>query len=186
MANVEKSLQKVALVLDRLVQKVEEIDKRLKRVEERVLNSSQEEGRENKGPGRGMELSKGNMAPSQEALSPRSTSSFGANAGASFLGSLAGVVAGMGLYHLLFDDGVEPKEMAEKMGMDESALEGIEERLAGIEEQLEDLDQELDALLAQEEDGGLDGEEFVSLDDYLASEEGEMGGFDEDLGVDEV
>ncbi|MRJ02511.1 MAG: hypothetical protein GXO19_01015 [Epsilonproteobacteria bacterium] len=186
MADVEKSLKKMGLIIDRLVQKVEEMDRRLKALEEgqRTAPGGGKMGGEKVGA-----VSKGN----ESATAPGATGpSFGKTLGTSFLGSLAGAVAGMGLYNLLFNDDVAPQAMAEKMGVDTSALEGfaldgLEEKIEGLDEKLDELDKELDDMLAQVEefDDGITDADFeeMSLDDYLASEEG-GDLFDTDFGGD--
>ncbi len=117
MADTENSLKKMALVLDRLTQKVEEMERRLADLEKKagVSNSSK-----------------------------------------NFLGALGGVVAAMGLYELLMDKDVKAEELARSLGMDME------------EESIDDLLEEFEIDLPELED-----EEWMSLDDYLASEEGE-------------
>ncbi len=146
MADVEKTLRKMALVLDRVVHKVEEIDDRVRKLEHK------------------MEVLEKNVKKSDAVSKSDSLPAAG-----SFLGSLAGVVAGLGLYHLLFDDTITPEDLAHQMGMEESGLESIEEKIEDIDNEIEDLLAHMDSI---------DDEEFehMSLDDYLASEES----FDDD------
>ncbi len=117
MADIQKSLQKMALILDRVVQKVEEMDERLKRLEQKV------EAKENLDS-----VSKSNSFKG------------------SFLGPLAGVVAGMGLYHLLFDDDITPQDMAQQMGVEqlEGFEDKFEEIDNELDEILAQMDEEFD------------------------------------------
>ena len=155
MADVQKSLEKIGLVLDKLVEKVDELDKRVAKLEERNTNISQNTKKE------------------------RSVSSSNTFSGAasSFLGALGGVVAGMGLYHLLFDDDIEPKDFANSLGVDHTKID-----IENIGEKVDELDEELERLIAQvdEFEDGINDDEFeqMSLDDYLASEE-DFDDFDE-------
>jgi len=147
MDNVENTLKKMALVLDKVVKKVEELDKRVSRLEQSISGGQME----------------------QKDTKSAAQGSFGS----SFLGSLAGVVAGMGLYNLLFNNSVSAEDFANKLGVDESE---IEEKLENIDEKLEDIDKELEELAAGIEpfEDGISDEEFenISLDDYLSQEEG--------------
>jgi predicted nucleic acid-binding Zn-ribbon protein len=146
MADVQKSMQKMALVLERLVQKVDELEQKIERLQQQKSGGDEKSG----------------------GVSKSGTGSF--------LGAMAGAVAGLGLAHILFDDSIAPQDVANHLGLEPGALENIEEKIEGIDEKLEDMDKELEELLAQTEafDDGISDEEFeqMSLDDYLASEEG--------------
>jgi prefoldin subunit 5 len=167
MADAQKSMQKIALVLEKLARKVDEVDTRLRRLEERVEGGGQKEA-----------------AAAQK--SAQVTKSDTANAAmGSFLGSMAGTMAGLGLFHLIFDDRIEPAAVAGALGV-ENALGDLEAKVEDLGEKIDTLDQDLDELLAQVEpfDDGVGDAEFerMSLDDYLAREGGE--GFDEGFDAD--
>ena len=148
MADIQKSMEKMALVLEKLVQKVDELDKKVEQLQQQKSTG-------------------GASAQKLGDVSKSSTNSF--------LGAMAGAVAGLGLAHILFDDSITPQDVANQLGVEPSALEDIEEKIEGLDEKLEDIDSELEELLAQTEefDDGISDEEFeqMSLDDYLASEE---------------
>jgi peptidoglycan hydrolase CwlO-like protein len=112
---MEESLKKMGIVLEKLVKKVDEIDKRLQRLEEKNLGNSS---------------------------SKTSTSSFGS----SFLGSLTGAMAGMGLYNLLFNNSISAEEFAKEMGVNEDDLNDIDAKLDEITSQLDDMQDKLDEI----------------------------------------
>ena len=170
MADMEKTLKKMALVLDRVVKKVEELDERVKKLEEKKGSFGSADFKREKES----DVSKSNV----KSTAPSSSSAL-AGVGSSFLGSLAGAVAGMGLSHLLFDDKVEPQQMAQQIDGD------LEEKIEDIEAKLDNIDSELEELTAdvEEFDDGISDADFenMSLDDYLAQEEDfeDFGDFDD-------
>ena len=179
LTNIENTLKKMGLVLDKLVQKVDEIDKRVAKLEEKLGENEKKFSSED------LKATPQTQTPQSSA----SSSSLG-GFGSSFLGSMAGAMAGMGLYNLLFNHSVTPAEFGHELGMNdeeinealESSLEEIDSKLDEIDSKIEELDSKLDEL--QNED--------VMNSDYFESYEEDLGdndfdsGFDDFGGFDEV
>jgi hypothetical protein len=119
-------------------------------------------------------------------MKPSSSSSLG-GFGSSFLGSLTGSMAGMGLYHLLFDHSVTPESLGQSLGMNENEIDNvdlneIDEKLDEIDTKLDEIDEKLDENLADND---------VMDNDYYESYEEDTGdtdfgsGFDDFNGLDD-
>jgi len=150
--NIENTLKKMGLVLEKLVQKVDELEKRVEMLEEN----------------KNKKFSSDDFSKSQTQTSPNTSSL--STGGSSFLGSLAGAFAGMGLYNLLFNRNVSPVDMGENLGMEESEINKVlENDLSEIDSKLEEIDAKLDEL-----DSKLDGDDIMS-NEYYESYEEELG-----------
>jgi len=180
MNQIENTLKKMGLVLEKLVQKVDEIDKRVAKIEEKL----------------GVEEKKFTSAdlkaqPSQTQTTQQTSSGGLGGFGSSFLGSMAGAMAGMGLYNLLFNHSVSPVEMGHTLGMDESEINNIlEEDLSEIDSKLDEIDSKLDELDSKIDE--ISNDTDVMNTDYFESYEEEDlgsdfgGGFDDFDGFDEI
>lgn len=177
---IENTLKKMGMVLEKVVQKVEEIDKRLAKIEEKL------------GEGEKKFTSADLKAqPQQPQASSTSGSSLG-GFGSSFLGSMAGTMAGIGLYNLLFNHSVTPQEFGKDLGMSEDEISKVlEENFDEIDSKLEEIDSKLDEL--DEKIDEIDNDTDVMNTDYFESYEEEDisddmfgGGFDDFDGFDEV
>ena len=173
--NIENTLKKMGLVLEKLVQKVDELDKRVAKIEEKIEGkkfSSQD--------------LKATPQATQNQQSSASSSSLG-GFGSSFLGSMAGAMAGMGLYNLLFNHSVTPAEFGHELGMnDEEINAALDQDLDEIESKLDEIDEKISKLSEEIED------EDVMNSDYYESYEEDVSdsdfdsGFDDFEGFDEV
>ena len=176
--NLENTLKKMGLVLEKVVKKVDELDKRLAKIEEKIGNDEKKFSSEDL---------KSNPQMNQTAQNSTSKSSLG-GFGSSFLGSMAGAMAGMGLYNLLFNHSVTPEEFGKEIGMDESEInEALESSLDEIDSKLDEIDskiEELDAKLDELDNEDVLSGDYESFDEGLASED--FGGFDDIDGFDEV
>ncbi len=176
--NLENTLKKMGLVLEKLVQKVDELDKRVTKLE-----------------GDGKKFSSGDLkakAPETNSTSGSSSNTFSNSLGGSFLGSMAGAMAGMGLYNLLFNHNVTPVQMGESLGMDSSEInEVLQNDLSEIDSKLDEIDEKLEELDAKIDDVASDVEEDVMANEYFESYEDEVadndfeGGFDDFEGLDD-
>ena len=167
--NIENTLKKMGLVLEKLVQKVDELDKRVAKIEEKLGEKK---------------FSSEDLKTTPQANQQSSaSSSFGGGFGSSFLGSMAGAMAGMGLYNLLFNHSVTPAEFGHELGMNdeeinealESSLDEIDSKLDEIDSKIEELDSKLEEI--QNED--------VMNSDYYESYEEDAGDNDFDSGFDD-
>ena len=174
--NIENTLKKMGLVLEKLVQKVDELDKRVAKIEEKV---------------EGKKFSSEDLKTTPQAQTKSSTSSsFGSGFGSSFLGSMAGAMAGMGLYNLLFNHSVTPAEFGHEIGMNdteinemlESNLDEIDSKLDELDSKIEELDSKLDEI--QNEDV-MNSDYFESYEEDIADNDFDSG-FDDFGGFDEV
>lgn len=155
--NLDATLQKMGLILEKVVQKIDELDTRVAKLEEKV-------------EGKKLPL------PTQSPLQPlsqnqtKSPSTSSTNWSQSFLGSLAGAMAGMGLYNLLFNHDITPMQLQNQLhtdthGLDES-LEEIEEKLDVLDDKLDTLDDKIDLLEADTPgQNDFEGLEDVDFDD---------------------
>ena len=176
MQQIETTLKKMGMVLEKLVQKVDEIDNRLKKLEEKVEGNS-----EKKFTSADLKNNLQNQNQMNSTSKPSSGASLGGSFGSSFLGSLAGAMAGMGLYNLLFNNDVSPEEFGKEMGMSEEEISNldvseIDSKLEEITSQLDEIDSklsEMDSDLASDFDQDLQEglSEWDSGDDF--------GGFDD-------
>jgi len=166
--NIENTLKKMGLVIEKLVKKVDELDKKVNELEKK----------ENK------KFSSEDLKSNQSNVNTTSQPSNASNFGSSFLGSMAGAMAGMGLYNLLFNNSVSPTELGQNLGMDEkeinelleSEFNEIESKLEEIDSKLEELDNKLDENVAEND---------VMQNDYFESYEEELGDSDFDIGFDD-
>lgn len=133
--NIDATLKKMGLVLEKMVQKINELDARVAKLEQKALPEAKPQS-----------LQKIETKPSATPqMNPQSGSGFGH----SFLGSLAGAMAGMGLYNLLFDKDVSPSQFGRDLGVDannEELLEQIDEKLDTLDEKIDALDDKLDSI----------------------------------------
>ncbi|ACM92508.1 BdrA1 [Nautilia profundicola AmH] len=174
--NIENTLKKMGLVLEKLVQKVDELDKRVSKLEE--------------SSGSKKFSSEDLKAPQNQKNSTSNVSSSGF--GGSFLGSLAGAIAGMGLYNLLFNHNVSPVQMGESLGMESNEInEVLQNDLSEIDSKLDEIDSKLEELDAKIDDVSADLDEDVMTSEYFESYEDEIadndfeGGFDDFEGLDD-
>ena len=174
--NIENTLKKMGLLLERLVQKVDELDKRVTKL---VGNSEKKFTSE--------EL---RVKPGQQTNST-SNSSLG-GFGSSFLGSLTGAMAGMGLYNLLFNHNVSPFHLGESLGMKaneinevlENDLSEIDSKLDEIDSKLEELDAKIDDVSSGLDEDVMSSEYFESYEEEIADNDFESG-FDDFEGLDD-
>jgi len=174
--NIENTLKKMGLVLEKLVQKVDELDKRVSKLEEGSSKKFSSEDLK--------------AQPQTQTNSTSNVSSSGF--GSSFLGSLAGAMAGMGLYNLLFNHNVSPVQMGESLGMDSSEInEVLQSDLSEIDSKLDEIDAKLEELDAKIDDVSADLDEDVMTSEYYENYEDEVadndfeGGFDDFEGLDD-
>ncbi len=174
---IENTLKKMGLVLEKLVQKVDELDKRVAKIEEKLGDSEKK-------------FSSVDLKTNQTPQSQTSSSALG-GFGSSFLGSMAGAMAGMGLYNLLFNHSVSPIEMGKELGLSEEEInEVLENDLNEIDSKLEEIDSKLEELDDKIEE--LSKDDVMNTDYFESYEEEEMGdddfggGFDDFGGFDEV
>ena len=177
--NLENTLKKMGLVLEKLVQKVDELDKRVAKLE-----------------GDGKKFSSGDFKVKPQAqtnsTSSSSSNTFSNSLGGSFLGSMAGAMAGMGLYNMLFNHNVTPFQMGESLGMNSSEInEVLQNDLNEIDSKLNEIDSKLEELDAKIDDVASDVDEDVMTNEYFESYEDEVvdndfnGGFDDFEGLDD-
>ncbi|WP_457564524.1 hypothetical protein [Caminibacter sp.] len=178
MNQIENTLKKMGLVLEKLVQKIDELDKRVAKIEEKV-------GVDEK------KFSSADLKTEAGQNQKVSTSSpLSGGFGSSFLGSMAGAMAGMGLYNLLFNHSVSPVEMGHTLGMDESEIQNVlEEDISEIDSKLDEIDSKLDEL--DEKIDSLSNEDVMNTDYFESYEEEDLGsdfggGFDDFDGFDDV
>jgi len=174
--NIENTLKKMGLVLEKLVQKVDELDKRVSKLEEKNEKKFSSE----------------DLKTKPQTQTNSTSSGLSSGFGSSFLGSLTGAMAGMGLYNLLFNHNVSPVQMGESLGMDSSEinevlqndLNEIDSKLDEIDSKLEELDAKLDDVSADLDEDVMTSEYFESYEDEIADNDFE-GGFDDFEGLDD-
>ena len=174
--NIENTLKKMGLVLEKVVQKVDEIDKRVAKIEEKLGENEKK-------------FSSGDLKAPQTTQNQNSTSKSSLGGfGSSFLGSMAGAVAGMGLYNMLFNHSVTPAEFGHDLGMNETEIdEMLENNLDEIDSKLDELDAKIDEL--DEKVSSLENEDVMNSDYFESYEENDNdfdSGFDDFDGFDEV
>jgi len=175
--NIENTLKKMGLVLEKLVKKIDELDRRVANLENK--DSEKKFSSE--------DLKVPQTAQHQSSTSKSSLGGFGS----SFLGSMAGAMAGMGLYNLLFNHSVNPDEFGKEIGMsDDEINEALENNFDEINSKLDELDSKMEGL-----DTKLDTltDEDLANNDYFESYENEDlnnsdfdSGFDDFDGFDEI
>jgi septation ring formation regulator EzrA len=174
---VENTLKKMGIVIEKLAGKIDEIDKRLSKIEEKLGEG------EKKFSSQDLKTNPQMQQLQTAQTKPSSGSSLGGFR-SSFLGSLTGAMAGMGLYHLLFDHSVTPESLGHSLGMNESEIESVD--LGNVDEKLNEIDSKLDEL-----DEKLSSNDVMD-NDYFESYEEETrdsdfdGGFDDFDGFDEI
>jgi peptidoglycan hydrolase CwlO-like protein len=169
---IENTLKKMGIVLEKLAQKIDELDKRVARIEEKLGEGEKKFSSQDL---------KTNPQPQMQQNQKVSSNSSLGGFGSSFLGSLTGSMAGMGLYHLLFDHSVTPESLGQSFGMNENEIDNVEldnidEKLDEIDSKLDEIDQKLDENLANDD---------VMDNDYYESYEEDTGDTDFDSGFDD-
>ncbi|WP_029521159.1 hypothetical protein [Persephonella sp. IF05-L8] len=129
--NIENTLKKMAIVLDKVVKKVDELDKRITKLEMKLLA---EEGKK-----------EATTQPQQPQPESRSTAGIG-NFGTGFLSSLFGTFAGMSLFNLLFNNNISADEVAQQSGLSEDELSEIDHKLDELSQEISQIDEKLDEI----------------------------------------
>ena len=166
--NLENTVKKMAIILEKVANKVDELDKRVRKLEMKVLTESAKE--ENKV-----------VQQTPQTTQSQQSSSFG-GFGTGFLSSLLGSFAGMSLFSLLFNHNVSAEEVAKENGFSDEQLAEIDEKLANIDEKLEEIEEKIN----NEQDFTETGfsVEDIYRDDII--EETSFDGFDGDFDTDFV
>jgi predicted nucleic acid-binding Zn-ribbon protein len=175
---IENTLKKMGIVLEKLAEKIDELDKRVAKIEEKLGDGEKKFSSQD---------FKANPQMQQPQTQKASSNSSLGGFGSSFLGSLTGAMAGMGLYHLLFDHSVTPESLGQSLGMNESEIDNVEldnidEKLDEIDSKLDEIDEKLDKNMASDD---------VMDNDYYESYEEDTGdtdfgsGFDDFEGIDD-
>lgn len=146
--NIENTLKKMAIVLDKVVKKVDELDRRVSKLEQQILA---EKGKEEK-------QTTETQTPVSQPIQPQQSGFTSSGFGGSFLGSLLGSFAGLSLFNLLFNNSVSAEEVAKEAGVEPEALKEIDEKLDEISQQIEEVDQKIENI----------EEEITSDDDYYS------------------
>jgi len=162
--NIENTLKKMAVVLDKVVKKVDELDKRVAKLEMKTLA---EKGKEE-------------IKNSQQPQGQTQQSGFGMGGfGTGFLSSLLGSFAGMSLFNLLFNHDVSPHEFAQQAGLSEEDFSQLEEKIDSLSEEISQIDQKLDEI-DQNIDNLSDIEPDTGFADFEPDDTGfDFGGFDD-------
>ena len=124
MENTEKTLKKIAILIEKISEKIDELDERVKKLEMRSLSQKAEtEQIQNK-----------NLTEQSSGQSFKS----------GFLGSLLGTFAGMSLFNILLDDKIIPEDVARETGISEAEISHIEEKLEEISEKVENIEEKIE------------------------------------------
>ncbi|MCF6248129.1 MAG: hypothetical protein L3J69_12325 [Desulfobacula sp.] len=115
--NLENTVKKMGIVLEKVVQKVDELEKRVINLEQNMLAE------------KGQELKEKTQQVQQQQPSTSNLQSSGMGFGTGFLSSLLGSFAGMSLFNLLFNNDVSAHEFAEHTGVSDVDLSEIDEKL---------------------------------------------------------
>ncbi len=158
--NVEETLKKMGVVLEKVVQKVDELEKRVINLEQKVLA---EKGKELK------ESERTSFSQPQQSNLQSSGSGFGTG----FLSSLLGSFAGMSLFSLLFNNNVSSHEFAENVGVSDTELSEIDHKLEEIDQKLDEIDEKIDSI------DDVDTENLADLDEEPFRQD---TGFDDSFG----
>ncbi|WP_024787339.1 MULTISPECIES: hypothetical protein [unclassified Lebetimonas] len=177
---IENTLKKMGLVIEKLAGKVDELDKRVSKLEEKSGDVEKK-------------FSSKDFQTQTQTQTKHSSSSSLSGFGNSFLGSLTGSMAGMGLYHLLFDHSVTPENFGESLGMDTNEInettgnnfDYIDERLGEIDNKLDEIDQKLDENNSANSDDIMDNDYYESYENNLPDNDFDSG-FDDFDGIDDV
>ena len=175
--NIDATLKKIGMVLEKMVQKINEIDARVTKLEQKALPEA-----------KSLPKVEAHPSPANVSKTPTISQQSSGGFGHSFLGSLAGAMAGMGLYNLLFDHNVSASDFGHQLGIDsDDAM--LQENLENIDEKLQELDEKIDTLDDKLDTVAQDTEDFDSLQDFdnfdSANDESDFdfddfgGGFDD-------
>lgn len=134
MENMENTIKKMGLVIEKLAQKIDEMDKRIAKLEERSDNDIKTFSSN--------DIKASTPTPPVNNSQPQKSSSGGFLS--SLFGSAVGAFAGMSLFNALFNDDVKPDEMAQNMNVDSGELSDLEARLNEIDSKLDEVDNKLD------------------------------------------
>lgn len=126
--NLENTVKKMAIVLEKLAKKVDELDKRVQKLELKSL-------------AKGETPTQTTTTQPQSYAQPQNT---GSSFGTGFLSSLLGSFAGISLFSLLFNKDVSAENLAKEAGISEEELATIEEKLDNIDEKLAEIEENLD------------------------------------------
>ncbi len=121
MENTEKTLKKMAIVIDRMAKKIDEIDERVQKLE---MSSLSQRSGETEG--------KNTTEKSEHSLK------------SGFLGSLLGSFAGMSLFSILTDNRISPEDIAKDTDGSEIELNEMEQKLEEISNKVEDIEEKLE------------------------------------------
>jgi len=127
--NLENTVKKMAIVLEKLAKKVDELDKRVQKLELKSL-------------AKGESSTQTSTNQPVNYAQPQNT---GSGFGTGFLSSLLGSFAGMSLFSLLSNRDVSAEEVAKEAGISDEELSQIEEKLDSIDEKLSQIEDELDS-----------------------------------------
>jgi len=165
--NIENTLKKMGIVLEKLVEKIDALEKRVAKLEEK---------------------NETNAKNVQDLAKPTSQNTFASG----FLGSMAGSMAGMGLYNLLFNNHVSANEFGESLGLGRDELnEILQNDFNQIDNKLDEIDDKLAQIDEKIEGISNDLNEDAMDSDYFESYEGEVndtdfeGGFDDFEGLED-
>ncbi len=128
--NLEDTLKKMGVVLEKVVQKVDELEKRVVNLEQKTLAQ------------KGKELKESEKQQLQ-ANTP-SLKDTGSGFGTGFLSSLLGSFAGMSLFSLLFNNSVSAHQLAESTGISDDEFFEIDKKLEEIDQKLEEIDEKIE------------------------------------------
>lgn len=161
--NLENTLKKMGVVLEKVVKKVDELEKRVVNLEQKMLAN------------KGQELKESEKLQTPQPQQSNLHSS-GMGFGTGFLSSLLGSFAGMSLFNLLFNNNVSAHEFAENAGVSDVELSEIDQKLEEIDQKLEEIDEKIenidDSDLAElddepfKQDFGYDDQDFGFGDDF--------------------
>ncbi|WP_456399764.1 hypothetical protein [Persephonella sp.] len=160
MNNTEETLKKMAIVIEKISQKVDELDKRITKLEMNRLADNNK-----------------NITEAEKQVQNINREGSGSAFGKGFMGSLLGSFAGMGLFNLLFNSNVSSEELAKEVGVsdvDSSELDKKLEELAGNTEQLEENIEKIEP-----------SDQEVAMDDELPDVEPNIDYFETDFGLDD-
>lgn len=179
MQNIENTLKKMGLVLEKVVQKVDELDKRVIKIEEKLGDNEKKFSSQDF-----------KTAPQAQTLGSSTSNSSLSGFGSSFLGSITGAMAGMGLYNLLFNHSLSPVEFGENLGMNQNEIDEVmENNFNEIDTKLDELDNKIDEL--DEKIDSLDDENSIENGYFENYEENDINsdfnsGFDDFDGFDDI
>jgi len=155
--NIENTLKKMGMVLEKLVQKVDELDKRVAKIEEKLTDEKK--------------FSSADLKTAQPAQAQTASGGFSSGFGSSFLGSMAGAMAGMGLYNLLFNHSVSPAEFGHEIGLNDTEIDNVlNSEFDEIQSKLDEIDSKLDEI--DEKVDSMASDDIMNNDYYESYEEG--------------